>query len=93
MKHEFKRIVSLEIISDGILDLKFDCGASRQVDLTPIMFGSLFGELKNPDFFKQVSLDPEVGTICWPNGADFDPDTLFRWDEHVQSLSSHLQSA
>ena len=93
MKHEFKKIVSLEIISGGILDLKFDCGANRQVDLTPIMFGSLLGDLNNPDFFKQVSLDPEVGTICWPNGADFDPDTLFRWDEHVQSLSSHLRSA
>ena len=25
--------------------------------------------------------------------TDFDPDTLFHWDEHVQSLSSHLQSA
>ena len=57
------------------------------------MFGTLFAELKDPAFFKTVVLDPEVGTICWPNGADFDPDTLFHWDEHVQSLSSHLQSA
>jgi hypothetical protein len=57
------------------------------------MFGTLFAELKDPAFFEKVVLDPEVGTICWPNGADFDPDTLFHWDEHVQSLSSHLQSA
>ncbi len=93
MKHEFKKIVSLEVVATGILELKFECGALRRIDLMPIMFGALFGELKNPEFFKQVMLDPEVGTICWPNGADFDPDTLFHWDEHVRHLASHLQSA
>ena len=93
MKHEFKKIVSLKVVSTGILELKFECGTHRRVDLTPIMFGTLFAELKDPAFFGTVVLDPEVGTICWPNGADFDPDTLFHWDEHVQSLSSHLQSA
>jgi len=93
MKHEFKRIVSLRVVSHGILELEFDCGTRRKVDLSPIMFGSLFGELKNPDFFEQASLDLEVGTVCWPNGADFDPDTLFHWEKDVHSLSSHLQSA
>ena len=81
------------IDTPGILKLEFNCGTNHEVDLNPIMFGSLFGELKNPNFFKQVSLDSEVGTVCWPNSADFDPDTLFRWNEHVHSLSSHLQSA
>ena len=93
MKHEFKRIVSLRVISHGILELEFDCGTRRQVDLSPVMAGSLFGELNNPDFFKQASLDQEVGTVFWPNGADFDPDTLFHLDQYIQSLSSHQQSA
>ncbi len=26
--------------------------------------------------FAQVQLDDELGTIVWPNGADFDPDVL-----------------
>ena len=93
MRHEFRRIVSFEVIADGVLKLEFDCGTRRKIDLTPIMFGSLFSKLKNPDFFKQASLDPEVGTVYWPNGADFDPDTLFHWDEYIHSLSSHQQSA
>jgi len=76
-----------------VLKLEFDCGTRHKVDLTPIMFGSLFSELKNPDFFKQALLDPEIGTIYWPNGADFDPDTLFHWDQYSPSLSSHQQSA
>lgn len=73
--------------------LEFDCGTKRKVDLSSIMHGGLFGALNDSRFFKQVKLDHEVGTICWPNGADFDPDTLFHWDEVVGELSSHLQSA
>ena len=93
MKHEFKKIVSAKVISSGILDLEFACGSRRRVDLTPVMSGVLFGALKDPEFFNRVSVDREVGTICWPNGADFDPDTLFHWDEAVHDISKQLQSA
>jgi len=27
--------------------------------------------LENAEFFKQVQVDPEAGTIVWPNGVDF----------------------
>ena len=93
MKHEFKKIVSVNVVSPGILDIEFACGTRRRVDLSPVMVGSLFGELKDPEVFRQVRLDAEVGTVCWPNGADFDPDTLFHWDEAVGELSRQLESA
>ena len=53
MKHEFQKNLSLKVISSGILELKFECGVHRTVDLTPIMFGTLFGELKNPEFLSR----------------------------------------
>ena len=93
MKHEFKKVVAINVIFNGVLDLEFACGTRKKVDLTPIMFGPLFGELRSPEVFNQVSVDHEVGTICWPNGADFDPDTLFHWDEAVRDISKQLQSA
>jgi hypothetical protein len=29
--------------------------------------------------FNQVRIDPEVHTLVWPNGADFDPAMLHDW--------------
>ena len=93
MKHEFKKIKVVKVVSEGVLELEFNCGSHRRIDLNPIMHGSLFGSLKDPKVFKEVKIDHEVGTIYWPNGADFDPDTLFHWDEVVGDISAHLKSA
>src|SRR5205814_10122803 len=53
----------------------------RSSDLSPILFGQLFGPLRDLDFFNQVSLDPDFHTLVWPNGADFDPSDLRHWPE------------
>jgi hypothetical protein len=42
-----------------------------------IEFTGVFKPLKDLQFFSQVTVDPEFGTICWPNGADIDPDVLY----------------
>ena len=93
MKHEFKKIINVKVISTGILELEFACGTRKKVDLAPVMSGLLFGKLRDPEVFNQVSVDHEAGTIFWPNGADFDPDTLFHWDAAVRDISKQLQSA
>ena len=37
------------------------------------MFEPLRGD---PELFRKVRVDEELGTIVWPNGADMDPDVL-----------------
>ena len=42
-----------------------------------IQFEGIFASLKDRAEFLKVFVDPELGTICWPNGADLDPDVLY----------------
>jgi hypothetical protein len=63
------------------LELTFSDGVRGVVDLTNRIVGrgGVFGPLETPSFFRQVSVDNELGTIVWPNGADFCPDLLYGW--------------
>jgi hypothetical protein len=45
-----------------------------------VLCGGLYGPL-DISVFNRVTLDPEVHTLVWPNGADFDPTTLHDWPE------------
>jgi hypothetical protein len=43
----------------------------------PRCSGAVFEEIRvNDDAFRAVTVDVELGTIVWPNGADIDPDVL-----------------
>jgi hypothetical protein len=81
MSHCIYRIEALERVGTYVLRLHFDDGTARTIDFEPLLAGELFGPLRDPDLFAQVSLDPEVHTIVWPTGADFDPATLHDWPE------------
>ena len=82
MNHPLYRITACEHVGGYSLRLHFNDGLSRTIDFEPILEGELFGPLRDPDAFAQVVLDPEVSTILWPSGADFDPATLHDWPEH-----------
>ncbi|MBI4626679.1 MAG: DUF2442 domain-containing protein [Verrucomicrobia bacterium] len=82
MKHKIHRIASFGIVARYTLNLCFDDGLSRTIDFEPILKGELFGPLRDPALFAQASLDPEVHTVVWPTGADFDPAVLHDWPEH-----------
>lgn len=61
------------------MELDFTDGTTRVVDLDPYLRGPVFEPLRrDPALFRQVRVDPVLGTIVWPNDADIDPDVL-RW--------------
>lgn len=58
--------------------LKFADGAEGEVDLAGELWGQIFEPLKQKSLFAQFSLNDELGTIVWPNGADFAPEFLYQ---------------
>jgi len=59
-----------------VLQVLFADGRRRRVDVESELWGEAFGPLRDPTLFSQVSVDPVVGTVVWPNGADFSPEFL-----------------
>ena len=82
MNHPLYRITACEHIAPYSLTLRFNDGLARTIDFEPILEGELYGPLRDPVLFAQVALDPEIHTVVWPCGADFDPATLHDWPEH-----------
>jgi hypothetical protein len=86
MKHAFYRVRSFSIEGPYTLRVGFDDATDQLINFRPILAGQLFGPLKDLALFNQVRIDPEVHTLVWPNGADFDPATLHDWPTYVQGL-------
>ena len=73
-----KDVVEARPLNDHRLHLRFEDCAEGVVALAPILrFRGVFAPLKDPAYFARVPVDPELGTIVWPNGADIDPDVLY----------------
>ena len=88
MIHPIYRVVSCAIVAPYTLRVTFDDTTTQVIDFAPILAGELYGPLRDVSLFNQVQLDPEVQTLVWPNGADFDPATLHDWPEHLEEMKA-----
>jgi hypothetical protein len=91
VNHPIFRVVSFEVVAPYTLRVGFDDGAERTIWFKPVLAGELFEPLRDLSLFNQVQIDPEVYTLVWPNGADFDPATLHDWPEHIQALTARAR--
>jgi Protein of unknown function (DUF2442). len=88
MAHEIHRVTSFQKIGPFTLRVQFDDNTSQTIDFRPVLKGELYGPLQEPTVFDQVRIDPEVHTLVWPNGADFDPAILHNWSESGPALEA-----
>lgn len=72
-------VTSVNVLPGRNLELVFEDGLRAVVDMDRIVknYTGVFAPLLDQDYFQQVRLDPELGTIVWPNGADVCPDVLY----------------
>jgi Protein of unknown function (DUF2442) len=86
MSHPIYRVTSVAAMGGYRLRVGFDDGSTRVIDLEPVLEGDLYGPLRDASMFSAVQVDPEVGTLAWPNGADFDPAMLHDWPAHEPAM-------
>lgn len=72
-----ERVVGVVVRPPYTLDVTFEDGVVRRVDLEPELEGEVFRPLRDPAVFAQVTVDDEAGTVVWPNGADLAPEFLY----------------
>lgn len=70
-------VIDARYVRDFTVWIKFEDGAEGEIDLTAELYGPVFEPLKDVEYFKQFRVDPELGTISWPNGADLAPEFLY----------------
>ena len=69
------RVVSVIAMPDLLLQLEFVDGRRARFDVSPFVNFPVFERLKDPAYFNRAAVNH--GTVEWPGGIDFDPDTLY----------------
>ena len=87
-----KDVRDVECLGGTRLRLTFEGDEYRDVDVRQLVpFDGVFQPLNDPSFFRQVTVNPDVGTIVWPNGADVCPDVLYERSRPARTHSTEIR--
>lgn len=93
----FPRVSGVRHINEYELEVTFSDGTVAILDfrMRIVGRGGVFKSLENIDFFAQVAVDREAGTLVWPNGVDLCPDVLYAeaTGKDIQELGNELEVA
>ena len=69
-------VTGVEVVADHMLRLTFADGTIGDVDFADHEWRGVLEPLRDSTFFAEVRIDPEAGTLAWPNGIDLAPELL-----------------
>ena len=76
-------VVDASYLGGYKLKIRFEDDEYRVVDLSEYLDGPVFEPLKDLFFFKRFTVNHDIDTVVWPNGADFSPDFLYEQGEKI----------
>ena len=85
------RVQAFTLAGDYTIRVQFDDGSEQLIDFEPLLYGPIFGMLREPSLFREVQLDEDFGTLVWPNGADIDPMVLYDWPAYIDEMITRRQ--
>lgn len=70
------RVVKVRALPDHHLEIEFEDGLAGVLDYSHVIWGPVFEPLRDPARWAEATID-EFGVVCWPDGADLAPDTMY----------------
>lgn len=83
----FLHILRVDSLRDHRIRVEFSDGVVKEVDLAGELHGEVFEPLRDTELFSRVAVNPETGTVEWPNGADLAPEFLYELGTEVQRVA------
>jgi hypothetical protein len=80
-------VVGAAVVGDHILRLLFSDGMVGDVDFSAERWTGVLTPLNDSAYFAEVGVDPEAGTVVWPDGIDLAPEPLY------EQAKAHLLAA
>jgi len=71
------KIINAKYVDEFKIKLSFSDGLEKIPNLDGKLNGPVFEKLKDKNYFKNFSVNSELGTIVWPNGVDIAADSLY----------------
>lgn len=90
--HPIYRVRCAQVVGPYTLHIVFDDDTEQTINFQSMLGGAMYGPLRDLALFNRVQVDPEVKTIVWPNGADFDPATLHDWPQQSAKWSERAEA-
>ncbi len=81
-------IVEVRVWGPHSLALVFNEGVRKRVNVWPLLDGPVFEPLRDPAYFARVVVDPVLGTVVWPNEADFAPEALYELPAEAEPVGA-----
>jgi hypothetical protein len=71
-------IVSVVPTNNFEIVLSYTTGERKLYDVKPLIKGSFYGRLQDPEYFKQVTVFNDGWNVGWPEGQDLGTDDLYQ---------------
>ena len=81
-------ITKVSVVGSHSLELTFDNGVQKRVNLRSELYDPIFEPLRDPSYFAKGFVDTDSRTVTWPNGADFAPDYLYQMESEEMPADS-----